>query len=531
MAFSAPRTATINAPTTVPNSGFNGIALSAECGTPDNPSNLASIEAIDQYTVVVGLCNPDAALLSKLAFPSMAIHSAEHLDSTGGAPLQSVIGTGAYQLDDWKVGEELVMKSFDQYWGDPPAASSLVFRWVDDPSERLEALLAGTVDGSVVAGDDRTDLPGMILLDERQPNVLYLGLNHDLPPLNIDWVRRAIAMAVDKQALVDEHFSPGATPASQFVPPEIFGYSEEVEGLSFDPNQARLSLDRAGVADLEITLSYRNIPTSYLPDPAAVAGDIQRQLAGVGIRVNLAEMESEEFLDAVDAGELPMYLLGWQATYPDPVDFLDFHFGARASDQFGSHFLDLEETLAEASSTSDQTARRDLYSQAARLINRYLPAIPVAHGGAQIAFKEDIAGAYTSPVGSESFAAMTPGDRHSFVWMQSSEPASLYCADEISRDAFRACGQMLETLVRYGHDGLTVPALAESHTANSDATLWTFSLRRGVVFHDGSDLDANDVVSSFIAQWDASSPLHVGRTGRFDYFALLFGGFLNTPAG
>jgi len=73
------------------------------------------------------------------------------------------------------------------------------------------------------------------------------------------------------------------------------------------------------------------------------------------------------------------------------------------------------------------------------------------------------------------------------------------------------------------------PALAESYTVNPEATEWVFKLRPGVVFHNGAAFDANDVVATFVSQWDASSPNHVGRTGTFEYFGAFFGSFLNAP--
>jgi len=73
------------------------------------------------------------------------------------------------------------------------------------------------------------------------------------------------------------------------------------------------------------------------------------------------------------------------------------------------------------------------------------------------------------------------------------------------------------------------PSLAESCDANEDLTVWTCKLRPGVKFHDGSALDAKDVVVSFAVQWDVTHPLHVGRDGSFTYFSSLFGSFLNAP--
>ena len=65
---------------------------------------------------------------------------------------------------------------------------------------------------------------------------------------------------------------------------------------------------------------------------------------------------------------------------------------------------------------------------------------------------------------------------------------------------------------------------------NADASTWTCTLRDCVKFSDGADLEANDVVVSYAAQWDTNNPLHVGRTGAFDYWPRLWNGFLNPPA-
>jgi ABC-type transport system substrate-binding protein len=78
--------------------------------------------------------------------------------------------------------------------------------------------------------------------------------------------------------------------------------------------------------------------------------------------------------------------------------------------------------------------------------------------------------------------------------------------------------------------GLTVePGLAEKWSPNADLTEWTFNLRKGVKFFSGKELDANDVVATYVSQWDAKSPNHKGRTGTFTYFGTFFGAFLNAP--
>ena len=89
---------------------------------------------------------------------------------------------------------------------------------------------------------------------------------------------------------------------------------------------------------------------------------------------------------------------------------------------------------------------------------------------------------------------------------------------------------MTEGLYAYEIKGTKpIPALATECKPNTELTQWTCTLRDGVTFHDGSTLDANDVVMSYAVQWDAEHPLHKGRDNSFVYFPGLFGGFLNPP--
>ena len=268
----------------------------------------------------------------------------------------------------------------------------------------------------------------------------------------------------------------------------------------------------------------------YLPSPGTVAVDIQDQLADIGITVNVEVMESGAFIDASDAGDLSLYLLGWGADYPDATNFLDFHFGAGASAQFGAGHEDIHALLTEASQIADADTRLGLYQQVAELLKQHVPMVPVAHGGSATAFRADVEGAHASPLSNETFSVMDPGGRGTFVWMQNAEPIGLYCADESDGESLRACEQINESLLAYEVGGTAVePSLAETWESNEDGSEWTFHLRPGVTFHDGSAFDANDVVLSYVVQWDASHPLHVGRDGSFTYFSGLFGAFLNAP--
>ena len=113
--------------------------------------------------------------------------------------------------------------------------------------------------------------------------------------------------------------------------------------------------------------------------------------------------------------------------------------------------------------------------------------IPLAHGGSATAYKATVEGAQASPLSNEQFAVMSIEGQEQFVWVQNGEPGGLYCADESDGESLRVCEQINESLLGYEINGTeVVEVLAESYESNDDLTEWTFTLREGVTFHDGS---------------------------------------------
>ncbi len=512
-------------------------AAGAEAGC-EYGGEFKSIEAVDELTVKFSLCAPDVAFPSKVAFSAFQIHPSEYLESTGGGGelVEKPIGTGPYQMMEWKKGDSITYQRFEDYWGEPAKTETLIFRWSAEGAQRLLELQSGSVDGidnptpddfEVIAGDN-----GLKLYPRPALNVFYIGFNRDHAPFDNEQVRQALAIGIDRQRIVDNFYPAGSEVASHFTPCAIPGGCDGPAWPEYNPEQAKAMLAEAGYGDgFETTITYRDVVRGYLPEPGVVAQDIQAQLKDLGITAEIVVMESGAFIDASNAGQIEgIHLLGWGADYPDQTNFMDYHFGAGASPQFGEGFSDIHEVLKEAASLADQDERNELYGQANELLAQHVPMIPVAHGGSATAYKAGAEGAHSSPLSNERFSVVEIPGQETFVWMQNAEPIGLYCADETDGESLRACEQSNESLLGYEVGGTAVePALAESYEANEDLTEWTFKLRSGVKFHDGSELDAQDVVASYEAQWDASSPLHTGRVGDFTYFSALFGAFKNAP--
>lgn len=516
----------------------------APCGVAPYTGNFKKITAVDEKTVVFDLCSSDVAFLPKIAFSSFAINDTawleEKIDPTKAenqAIVSEVNGTGPYKLKNWQRGAELVMEAFDGYWGTKATAPTAIMRWSAEASQRLTELRSGTVDGIDNVGP--TDFSSVqadsdLALKEREGlNIFYVGFNNAFAPFDNEKVRQAIAQGIDRQRIVDQFYPPGSEVASHFTPCSIPGGCAGDPWYEFDPTAAKALLAEAGFPDGFTTkIQYRNVVRGYLPDPNVVAQDLQAQLKNnLGITAEIEVQESGTFLDNADAGQLDgIHLLGWGADYPDVTNFLDFHFGAGASAQFGAKFDDITSALTEGAAGTSDEARAPAYERANNAIRLHVPMVPIAHGGSAVAYRADVEGGFASPLGNEIFAVMKPGDRDQIVFMQNAEPIGLYCADETDGESLRACEQMLESLYTYEVGGTaTEPALAEKCEPNAELTQWTCTLREGVTFHNGATLDANDVVMTYAIQWDAAHPLHKGRDGSFTYFSGLFGGFLNPP--
>jgi len=522
----------------------------APCGQAKAPDarhgpyrgELKRITAPSAGKVVFELCRPDVAFLAKIAWPSFAINDAAwlraHLEGPGAGEQAidtNVDGTGPYRLEAWRHGSEISLARNDDYWGSKAANERLIVRWGGTTAAGVTELQNGTVDGidslDPTAIATVTDDVSLSIAARPGMNVFYLGFNATFAPFNNEKVRQAIAIGIDRQHIVDTDFPPGAELAGAYAPCALPHGCAGGRWPDYDPTLAKEMLAAAGFPDgFETTIRYSAGARSYLPDPLRTAEDIQAQLRdNLGIQATLVAEPDATFVAFADAGKLDgIHLLGQEATYPDVSAYLDPRFGAGASAEFGKPFGDIAKALATGDSTADDGKRDAAYGKANDGLRQHVPMIPIARTGTAAAFRVDVDSSAASPLGLERFAAMTPGDRRQFVWLTSAEPPSLYCADETDPVAILVCAQLLEGLYGYDEASSTpIPSLATSCDPNAELTVWTCTLRPGVRFHDGSTLDANDVVLSYAVQWDADHALHRGRQATFEWFAAWFGGFLD----
>ena len=512
--------------------------LSVAADSCDYGGKIKSIAAVDELTVEFTMCKPDPAFPAKAAFTPFGIYPLEWLNTYANAEgqetlLSKPVGTGPFYLETWARGESITFKAYDGYWGDKPAYDTLVFRWATEGAQRLLELQSGTVDQITnLSVDDYETVQGddsLTFLPIANPNVLYLAMTNTFTPFDDVKVRQAIAMGIDRQRIVDNFYAEGSLVPSHFTPCSLPNGCVGESWYEFDAAAAKQMLADAGYPDgFETTIYYRDVFRGYLPEPGLVAVEFQTQLRdNLGIEAEVIVMESGQFIDESTQGNLDgLYLLGWGADYPHVTNFLDFHF-AESNPQFGDPHPEIYETLQKASQIGDVATAEPLYVEANNAIRELVPMVPIANGAAASAALATVDNAHFRPFGAPLFAKVDPG-KDTFVFMQNAEPISLFCQDETDGESLAPCQQVVETLLGYAIDsGNVVPELATACTANADSTVWTCALREGVTFHDGTKMDANDVVASWAAGIDAANANHMGNTGAFEYYSYLFDGLMN----
>lgn len=529
-----------DAPSEVPfTAGAYPVDAAAECERDEAGQlkpGLARIDAPDERTVIFTLCVTDPTFLQKMTIVSYGINDSGYLAAAtaDGSILSAPNGTGPLQLISWsKDQEEVVLGRFNDYWGEKAASERIVLKWLGDSSARLVQLEAGVVDGiDNVAADDIETLSANsdYQVMKRLPvTTLYAGVNASFKPFDDIRVRQAIAMAIDSARIVENFYPAGSAPATHYVPCAITYGCEGEAWWPTDRDRARELLAEAGYPNgFKTRIAYRDAVRASNPDPTGIATDIQAQLAEIGIDATLEVQESTVFDANTLSGLLDgIFIRGWTPDYLDPLNYL-YRTLVTNDLMFGGVVEAIAAPLRAASSTPNSPERASLFADANNGLRESAILTPIGHGSSAVAWTSSVRGAHASPITDENFAVVSIEGKDQLVFLQTVEPASLYCADETENNNLRICSQINESLYAIETGGTEpVPSLATSCESNKNLTVWTCTLREGVRFHNGARFDAGDVRDSYAAQWDCAHPAHVGRSGLFRYWEFM-SSFLNS---
>ncbi|GAP15443.1 bacterial extracellular solute-binding proteins, family 5 Middle [Longilinea arvoryzae] len=513
-----------------PNSGAF-IAQSIVAPDCNNGNHIRAIHAVDRNTVTFELCAPDRTFPAKVGVPAFSIQDDVVLNQTQGDPEQiSLIanGTGPFRIT--KTAEDsLFVGQWNNYWGIPVRLQLITFTWNSDAEIRRKNLSLRTADG--ISAVDPMDV-GTILLDdflkvEESPviNTVFLGMNNTLAPFDNLLFRQALATAIDRQKLADDLFGSSAQSADELVP-VLFptGHSNTSTGYVYNTEKAQETLSQSNFdLDQELVLSYDQTSSGLIPYPDKLAEELAQELKMIGVKVQLNPLPTQEFQQSLSEGKLGLYFMAFSPDYPDANSFFEPLF-SQDNPMIGKTDPVVAGKIAAALATSDTTVIQENYDDINEWVKNQAPLIPLVYTNEAYAYRTAVDGILNGAFG-ESFAQMATTTK-SLTFMQADKPGTLWPVDFSSEDTLRITRLVFDTLTSYDPAALlTQPSLADTWSSNADFTEWTFLLRYDVPFSDGKTLDANDVVATFAAQADRTSPNHRPDL-NYDYYQRMFGNFM-----
>ena len=380
---------------------------------PNSPSSFATytkgktVEKIDDYTV---------HFKSEAPYPLMAndVSTVTIVSNEGGCQGTTAeyndgtiaVGTGPFKFVSYKPGDSIVVERNEDYWGDKPTWSKVTFKPIKAGPARVAALLAGDVD--VIASVPTTDVSTLeknekVSLSQGVSNrVIYLHLDHDRVdspfvkangggaienPLQKLEVRKAISMAINRDAIVDRVMEGIAIKAGQLLPDGFFGVSDKLEPMEYDAAAAKEMLAAAGYPDgFELTIHGPN--DRYIND-AKIAEAIGQMLTRIGIKTTVETMPRSVYFGRASRGgpdktpEFSFILVGWGAGSGEASSPLKSLIATHTPDKgWGSSNRgrysnpEFDALLTTALSTVDDAKRQDLLAEATEMAIEDVAIIP-----------------------------------------------------------------------------------------------------------------------------------------------------------
>ncbi|MCT1476676.1 ABC transporter substrate-binding protein [Microbacterium sp. p3-SID336] len=395
-------------------------------GYASNPADAVykSCAPDGENSVTIELNKPFAGFIASLSLPAFGMQSPSAMEEFGAdevagsaeAPQLSEyamghpVGTGPYKFDEWAPGEQVTLSAYDDYWGESGQVDEIIFRTIDDPTARRQALESGSIDGYDLVGPADTKAledDGFTMVSRPPFTILYLAFNQAVPELQDPKVREALSYAVDKDALISQVLPEGTQKATQFVPEVVNGYNPDVTTYDYDPEKAKALLAEAGYDEanpLKLTFNYPvNVSRPYMPDPEQIFTVLSSQLSEVGVETTPVSEEWVEYLDrTTGTSDHGIHLLGWTGDYNDTDNFVGVFFGQQSS-EWGFDNPELFQKLTEARGVSNLDEQTALYEDINEMVAEFIPGVPLAHPAPTLAFDPRVESYPASPVNDEVF--------------------------------------------------------------------------------------------------------------------------------
>jgi cationic peptide transport system substrate-binding protein len=382
---------------------------------------IKDIKRVNGYRVEITLNHRESSFLANLASDFAVILSAEYAENLINRQQMQLldhrpVGTGPYKLVGFKQDRFIRYSRHDNYWRDTQLMEKLIFDITPSSSLRLAKLLTGECDVIALPAHSELDVirqQSKLVLDERPGlNVGFWAFNTSKPPFDNPEVRRALAMAVDRNALIEAIYFDGAIPAKNIVPPMSWAYQSDINSISYNPVAAKKILKQEGFPEgFEMSIWAMPVERPYNPNAIRMAELIQAYLQQVNIKTQIVSYEWDAFRNYLTQGLHDSVLIGWSADNGDPDNFYRPLLSCSSIKSGTNRAMwcseEYDEYINQALQFEDIQDRQYFYNKANEHIAKHIPLLPIAHASRYQAYRANIIDLSINPFGGIRFAGVS----------------------------------------------------------------------------------------------------------------------------
>lgn len=359
---------------------------------------ISGIAVLDDLTVEITLEEPYAMLLYHLAMPAAHIVPQAVAEELGADFSNNPVGTGPFMLGDRMRDSSLDLVAFDDYFAGRAKIDGVHYRIITDSLIRWQEFLAGNLDSVGIPDAIFNDVVNDPQYEDwietsAELATFYWAMNQHYEVFQDVRVRRALAMAIDREAILAGPYNGKDIIANGPIPPGLAGYQER-EGIAYDPEGARALLAEAGYPDgFELEMWSTRAETTV-----AVTELIAFFLSEVGITTTINQVDFGVLIDAAINGRAPAFILSWYADYADAYNFLHPLYVAAAAQRYNYHNPEVTELVERAATLGNLEDRIPLYQQAEDLIVADVPVMYFRHPVSYSAVRPEVTGLLNHPI-------------------------------------------------------------------------------------------------------------------------------------
>ena len=384
--------------------------------------NLIKIEALSDLVVRFELQQPDATFLYSLSMDFASILSQEYADYITAHSLQpsqldtQPVGTGPYKLNKYQDNSFIRYFAHPEYFDGKSGIEHLIYAITPDPATRYARLVSGECDVMLNPPKSQYDLlvndDELQLIREPGLNIGFMAFNIQKAPLSDIRFRTALAMAINKQRIVDQVYGQLGVINHSLIPPAMMPYhNPNLATVSFDPTAAREIIRQLELDDISLELWSLPVQRSYNPNGTLMAELIQEDLQAIGINTTIVTYEWTTYLDKVKNGEHDLALLGWVADNYNPSDLLNSLISCNAIDAKTNRTFwcssRLDSLITEATNSQDVNQKIQRYYAIQSMIAEQLPLLPIATGDETLVASKTLRNIEIQTLGGVNFTRVT----------------------------------------------------------------------------------------------------------------------------